>query len=250
MRYFKKYIPILSSILCSIFMFTVGFSSWLAVSIPSVSTSGEFTAYGVETKECITVAPPSMFSYSSLSFLDTDGNEADSGTISVVYTLWLDNCADLISSEAKISDIGSIEVYFNLSYENAVGEYESLFSTLSFDTNNADSLSRSVSVKVDGETVQSVANEGTSLSFSHTFTDFSGAITDSNSGAAYLLVTVDYIFNVPKNSQKTYTDAQGATQYYPSNFRNAFGKYLSVKEEGKTQFNTSAQVGDVKEVSK
>ena len=238
MRRLKKYVPILASILSSIFMFSVGFSSWLISSHPATVAEGQFGAYDAVKSDYIWCASSEMSPYSSLSFLTSDGEETRYGTLNVVYTLWLDNCKNLISSSSAVSDIKSISVKFDICYENAVGNYDSLFSTLEFASDNQDSLSRTVSVTVDGVQVESITNDGSSISFTHTITDLTSQKVVE--GQTYFDVNVVYLFDIPKDSQKI-IDGKPV----PSNFRNAFGKYISVIEGNKTNFITSAAVMEV-----
>ena len=231
MRRTIKYIPILMSILVSVFMFSVGFSSWLVIN-PTVSgdQSGSFSAY--EVYQHIVYTRQDMFQYSSLHFSNSKREALDQGTISTYYTLYIDECNKEFGSDWQVT--------FTLSYANIVGTLkEGLFSGV-----NDGTYSRSISASVIGSTygdfsgtaastlTADVVNNGTSV----VVTVASSAL--SKSGTYYL--RVDHIFNIPKNT----------TEDVPSNFRHMFGQYLKNFDNDKTEFITTAEVEKiVKEVS-
>ena len=75
MRRTIKYFPIITSILCSLFMFSVGFSSWYILIPPeSETTGGSFISYPYD--ERVVLDNVDMFEYESTHFVvyETDEN--------------------------------------------------------------------------------------------------------------------------------------------------------------------------------
>ena len=215
MRRLFKYVPILMSVLSSVFLFSVGFSSWF-VTNPSLSNGvdGSFTAY--EVNDYLVWNGTEMFEYTSLYFKDDELNKVggtapsyklkdlNRGRITVTYSL-------TEAGEAKAASEG-LTVNFCLGYTDANG-------TLLFkDTNTK--------VYVNGtEHLLSDGYSKTTAEVSHTFNSTNGIPEGS--------FTVIYEFNTTVGA----------------GFRTEFGQYLfnnyGADENGNngktTKFVTSAE---------
>ena len=206
MRRTIKYIPILMSILVSVFMFSVGFSSWLVIN-PTVSgdQGGSFSAY--EVNEYIVWHKTDMFKYTSLYFVDEsntsykikdeDGNPVKNvGKITVTYSL--------TETAKALAANGGLKVTFRLGYTDANGTPK-LFTTTN---TQAFVKGKDEPYKPEADTVE--------FAFTHTFSGSS--LPDT--------FTVTYVF----------------TTTVGSGFRNEFGKYLLNNKNGvTTKFVTSAE---------
>ena len=220
MRRLFKYVPILMSVLSSVFLFSVGFSSWLTVTVPSDKVSGgSFTAY--EVNDYLVWNGTEMFEYTSLYFKDDELNkvgetapsyklgDSNRGQITVTYSL-------TDAGKAKAASEG-LTVSFCLGYTDANG-------TLLFKATNT-------KVNVNG-TEHSLSGDysKTTAEVSHTF--------NSDNGIPEGSFTVIYEFNTTVGA----------------GFRTEFGQYLfnnyGADENGNngktTKFVTSAEA----EVSK
>lgn len=249
MRRTIKYIPILMSILVSVFMFSVGFSSWLVIN-PTVSgdQGGSFSAY--EVRELVKHNTQEMFQYSSLHFTNSEHDELDKGTISAYYVLYIDDCNKEYNGTDSSGKQISWKLTLTLSYANLVSTPAvGLFSEV-----NADGYSRQVTSKItaiphfaleDDQVLASGNFTNDAESIEHDLTNNETSLTlsvDSSklpkSGTYFL--KVDYIFNIPKKT----------TGGVPSNFRHMFGQYIKNFKNDKTEFITIAEVEKVtKEVS-
>ena len=170
MRRLFKYVPILMSVLSSVFLFSVGFSSWL-VTNPSQSdgVDGSFSAY--EANEYVVWKGTSMFDYTSLYFkddiLNTEGYDLGNdnvGRIVVTYSL-------TDAGKSKATSEG-LTVNFCLGYTDANG-------TLLFKPSNTKVMVNGSEHSISGESIQASA--------SHTFNSTNG-IPEGN-------FTVIYEFN-------------------------------------------------------
>lgn len=132
MRKTIKYLPIIASILCSLFMFSVGFSSWYIL-IPPESETGGSTFITYPYDEHIVLNNVDMFEYESTHFVvyetdekgdyktDSDGNlikrapvfgSDNFGYIKVQYSFTQ-------SAKDAAEKRGSYTVELSLFYENA-----------------------------------------------------------------------------------------------------------------------------------
>ncbi|MBQ8528389.1 MAG: hypothetical protein IJ459_01500 [Clostridia bacterium] len=217
MRRLFKYVPILMSVLSSVFLFSVGFSSWLTVTVHSDKASGgSFAIYEVnEYVQCPN--GPQVFSYTSLYFVDDDNSPFDAngnlnldaencGNISVTYFF-----TDKAKEAAKSTN--GLTLKFSLWYTDAKDDAK-IF--------KASNTTASVST---GESTYHPDSTTDNFSFKHTFTS-----TEENP--------------LPDSVTVTYTLTTTVR-----NFRTDFGQYLldnygadSVGIGGRTtKFFTSAE---------
>ena len=252
MRRLIKYIPILMSMLCSVFMFSVGFSSWIMIKPIGAPGGGSFSAH--EVRELVKHNNMEMFHYSSLSFSTKDANdktvELQSGTISAYYILYINDC----NGEYKGTDSSGKQIDWKLSmtlsYSNISGTPEGgLFVDIDKDTyyrKVTSAVTAIPSFTLGSDQALSSNNFATgAIAVEHSLTNNGTSIVlsiDSSwlpaSGTYFL--KVDYIFDIPKNTSGG----------IPSNFRHMFGQYLKDFENDKTEFITTAEVEKVtKEVS-
>ena len=209
MRRLKKYVPILASILCSIFMFSVGFSSWLVVNSPSsVQSSGNFVAYAVnQYVECD--LGPTVFDYTSIYFIESDREDYGLGTTNTGYITVTYNFTD--AAKDKMTSAAGLALTFNLWYQDAKLDSEGNQPKM-FTTNTKATLST-------GTTEYKLSEAADTFSFTETFKyDDTTKIPDS--------VTVTYTFLTEVGAK----------------FRSDFGQYLLNNKDGvSTKFFTSAE---------
>ena len=226
----SKHIPLLMSILICITMISVGFSSWVTLNPPTDgSQSGTMTSYPVyESTNFITYGEVQTFKFSSLSFLDDDG-QSDVGTITVNYTVKLDSCY------AEVGDAdwtNGLTLNFSLWYANTAEEVNNLFERVDTETNLREVT---VAATTTAGTINGGRVDGTDYSVFNSSFKLTGV---PKSGEC--TVTVTYTFNVPMNLQ----DNSGV----PANFRQMLGKYIKVNATDptqNTQFLTSARIVEV-----
>ena len=211
MRRLFKYVPILMSVLTSMFLFSVGFSSWLVTKPLEVGdVDGSFQAH--EVNDFVSWKGTTMFEYTSLYFKDDELNkvgetapsyklgDSNRGQITVTYSL-------TDAGKAAALD-GGLTVTFRLGYTDANG-------TLRFKSSNT-------KVTVNGS-VYSLSGESAQASASHTFNTTNG-IPEGD-------FTVIYEFNTTVGA----------------GFRSEFGQYLLNNKKGDdgvyrtTKFVTSAE---------
>lgn len=222
-----RLMAVATTVISCVFMFSIGFATWYEVAFeglnPTNLISSEMEAHDVkDMTACIEKKSTESFTYSSLHFTDpVTGNYAESGKISVTYTLNLGACKDAMQQNAGRAWDGSLTIRFALSYENLVEENNQLFAPINDGTNQ-----KAVSVTVNGTNVsaENMHNSGNKLEPVYTFTGLDGT--------GFVDVTVEYIFTIPQ------------TDTNPGNFRQIFGKYLKAFENDSTNFITSAYVED------
>ena len=225
---------------CLVCLCSVGFASWYQLDPVNVGANGNFVSYDVVGMDEFIHAEVSMFEYSHLSFVNSNGggkNEADSGQISVAYTIDLAKAKAAMAAEGK-SWNGTLTVGVSLSYEN-IAEYDNnsnfaglfLLPTSGVDTTQE---KKTITVKVDGSVpTGTVNNSGTEIYFTHKLTGL------GTTGVANFNVV--YNFDIPK----CYTNGT------VGNFSYHFGRYLKTadnKVDGKaTRFITTARIVDLLE---
>jgi hypothetical protein len=217
------------SILVCITMISVGFSSWVTLTPGEDSSSGQFAAYPVyesaQLSDYVSTKGMTMFHYSSLSFTDVAGKSLDYGDITVVYSIDVAACAEVLGSSWN----GNLTLDFSLWYSNITDSSVNLF------TAPTDGFTRSISV---------LATYGSTTNATVTPTSTANGKLDASvslsglAGVDEYSVTVTFRFNIPQNMTVNGVDV-------PANFRNAFGKYIKAFENEKTSFTTSATVREV-----
>ena len=215
MQFIKKYIPILASVLCSVFMFSVGFSSWLIVTWQSIDPSGGgFVVYDVN-EYVVCESGPAVFNYTSIYFVESDREEYTLGSQNTGYITVVYDFTD--EAKALMTEAGGLTLAFNLWYQDAKLDASGNLPKMFTSTNIKATLSTS--------SAEYKPSEATDFfSFSHTFKV--GALQDAPAS-----VTVTYTL--------TTTVGQG--------FRADFGQYLLNNKNGlTTKFVTSAEAGVTK----
>ncbi|MBO5907949.1 MAG: hypothetical protein J6Q85_07365 [Clostridia bacterium] len=210
MRKIIKYIPILASILCSIFMFSIGFSSWLIIFVPETDpVSGSFASYDVN-EYVVCESGPAVFNYTSLYFIESGREEYGLNTPNKGYITVLYNFTD--TAKAKMTEGNGLTLTFNLWYQDAKPDADGNQPKIFTAGNTVASLSASSEQYKPSATTDR-------FSFDYTFKADSVATAPDT-------VTVTYTF--------TTTVGQG--------FRAAFGQYLLNNKDGlTTKFVTSAE---------
>ena len=225
-----KHIPLLVSILACVMIISVGFSSWISITPSGDATlDGTTSAYPVyETGRFVSNLSFDMFSFSSLSFLDSSRVASDTGTISVTYRVDIANCYSEIGSAAWD---GKLTLLFSLWYSNPAIAVNDLFRTVNDETH------------IREVTVSASATVGTLTGGRDTGTDdysvFNSTYTlqlPSGTVSGTTDVTLTYTFNIPQCLKNSTT---------PANFRQMLGKYLKAFADDKTEFLTSARVEEV-----
>ena len=259
MEKLKKYIPFLSSILGAIFMFNIGFSSWLILIRPDVASNGSFSAY--EVSEHISSSGTIVFQYNSLSFVKS-GAESDDGEIVCNYIIFPQaasedysdwqlafnlSCKNTVSDS---DDYSNWQVAFNLSCKNTVSASDDLFTQITTTDGKINRRITAIFALTQGSktaTIEKVytGSDGRSLDTVLTKSELDkagfdvSASTDPTKPTPSITATLTYMFEIPKNDPSQ-TDVD-----VPSNFRQNFGKYLKNFENNKTEFITTAQVEEV-----
>lgn len=238
MEKLKKYIPFLSSILGAIFMFNIGFSSWLILIRPDVASNGSFSAY--EVSEHISSSGTTVFQYNSLSFVK-EGVESDDGEIVCNYTIFPQSASE---------DYSDWQLAFNLSCKNTVSDSDDLFTQITTTDGAINRKITAIFALTQGSktaTIRKVytGSDGRSLDTVLTKSELDKAgfdvlaSTDPTKPTPSITATLTYKFEIPKNDPSQTGDP------VPSNFRQNFGKYLKNFENNKTEFITTAQVEEV-----
>ncbi len=231
---------LIMSILSSVCILSVGFSSWYEVQVP-VKGSGSFETYDALTIEIDTdtngKSKIEAFQFSALSFKEIvyDGDDlttftdSDTGIIKVTYK---------VPGASVYATQGSFTLTADLGYENLAVANHQLFGTAFSSANKKPTGSNDLSVTVNGTAVSTSIVQvkdgnnaviGDKISFTK---EFSG-ITHGSSAAATddFVIEVIYTFTIPSAS---------------TNFRNTFGKYLLGADGDKnpTRFLPSAHIED------
>lgn len=207
-----KLISLIMSILSSLIICSIGFSTWYEFEPPVTSKTGNYEAYDVLTIENVDME---VFQFSALSFKTaeyTNGalssfSDTDTGVITVKYKI---PAASVNAADGKFT------INVSLGYDGAADGH-ALFGNAFPDTGT----SNYYTVKLDGTVINADIDANDNISF-----------TKSLSGISK---TEDYEFTV------TYEF------YIPSanmNFRNTFGKYITGSDgDGTpTKFSASAYV--------
>lgn len=222
-----KRIPFICSLLCSICIFSVGFSTWISIKPiePKNETYGNFVSYGVNQAVCTS---QTLFNFCPTSFL-----VLDSTTEKLVPT-----GTGIISAEYVVTPDSSLESWsldMTLSYSGLINPpSQGIFSTIT-PTETSGNLSRNLTASVylgtvtNGNvtynTTSELANTLTVASDGKTATVTVGSTAFSTQKSVYHL-RVDYEFNIP----------QGAS------FWQTFGQHLSVKQDNKTTFTSTGSI--------
>ena len=211
-------ISVLLSVASCLFVFSYGFANWYQVTIDykdDISKrNGAFQSYGVLAVES---AQPNIFAFSAASFLDADGNPADTGTISVPCVIDVAACKTAFTASEWASD--SMILTTTLKYENLANESDFTGGTGLFTNLN-------ITATVNGTAVPagSFTKDNDTLTIVYTFPCSELPNSDK---ATY---TVEYTISLP------------VTEENPANFRNNLGKYISVKEDSPTRFVATAEL--------
>lgn len=221
-----KFISLIMSILSSLFIFSVGFSTWYEFNPPKTYGEGDFMGYGVLE---IQNTGMDVFQYSGMSFkkveYDASNNisgftDVDTGVIRVEYT---------VPAKTLKSTNGEFTVTADLGYSNLADSSRRLFDeafsasgnfyTVKYYEGGIDSSS-------DRYPVNTTINESDKITFELEFPTLNSNI-DVNKDYVF---TVEYSFTIPSS-----TDSD------THNFRNTFGKYMKGTESGSgTQFIATA----------
>ena len=240
MRKLAKYVPILSSVLSAIFMFSVGFSSWLMILTPTTaSAQSQFTAYSVN-QFVICEAGPTVFEYASHYFVEDENRPLDDegrptyepGTENVGKITFVYNFTEEAKSLAKTAT--GLKLTFSLWVKDAksnTDEEPAIFTSGKVTYKNSSGASVTVNK------VQATLSTGGEAEY---------PVSDTNN------FTFDYVFKgysdqnpLPSEVTVTYTFTTTVGQ----GFRSDFGKYLlnnfGADEDGTggktTKFFTSAE---------
>lgn len=217
-------LAVLPFLICAM-MFSVGFSTWTLAAPVEESTETSFSISVDEvhkTNEFITVTAMEMFGYSSLHFVDSEGNPSDTGSIVVTCEVKIDNC----KKEMGDAWNGQLDVRIDLLYSNLClgdGESYELFAPLS----NGFKKDVSAYLRVgETRTAVSIQNEGS-------FVYAQATVSPGVSATGTYSFGLEFVFDIPMNKPETSV---------PSNFRQVFGKYLKNKTGDVTDFIATARV--------
>ena len=213
-----KLIAFLTSILSALSLLSTGFSSWYYVNYPETKQAfGAMTAYEVEDI-AVNIESFDVFHLSALSFRDKEDNStSDNGSIEITCS---------IPSEVIEKNLSSFSVRFELTAmnlsEHATNETKTnpnfgLFQ--SFVQSSTNEVTAKMSIN-DTESNVPLEKTNQKLTATCNFTNVSSAND--------LEFTLTFTFNVPGGA----------------NFRDSFGKYISLKSDNYTKFVVSAYVSD------
>ena len=200
-----KLIALVLSLTSCLIMFSVGFSAWFKLNAPAPmtpDTPGTFEAYDVEQMSDYVKPRKNGFTMFEFTAL---GFREGKNQISATYDL----VADKLTSYAN----GGLSISSTLSYSNLI-DYNDGKKLFDFTGKNEVTvlISYKVGDKIKTATPQ-VSNNKTDITVTYTF--------EKELPSEF---TVIYTFEVKDG------------------FRNNFGKYISVKDDKKTQFHTSVRI--------
>lgn len=222
-----RFISLIMSILSSLFIFSVGFSTWYEFNPPKTYGEGDFMGYGVlEIKN----TGMDVFQYSALSFKEVEYDESgnissfkdiDTGVIRVEYT---------VPKETLKSTDGSFTITADLGYSNLSDTGHKLFATAFSPSDNFYTVKYyegGIDSDSDKYAVTATINESSDkITFELGFPTVNSSVDTSKD----YVFTVEYSFYIPSS-----TDSD------VHNFRNTFGKYMKGTEGGSgTQFVATA----------
>lgn len=161
----RKYFLFILQFLTSICIVSVGFASWTIISGDSITASGAISAKDVnQSEDFISLTAQSELKYYQTGFVIQNGNEYTIGTtgiMSVTYTIHLDKCKEIYTSNENHSL--KVRVYLTCNIINKPNLSGSLISLLNEETEIC-----SVEPKVYIEDTEISSNENTSkYSFSY-----------------------------------------------------------------------------------
>ena len=191
-----KFISLLMSILSSLVIFSIGFSSWIEFAPLNASGSGSFTTYGVEELAIENISM-SVFQFSATAFKEVAYEEGglktyadtNTGVITVKYKVPAASVATLN---------GKVHVDISLGYTEA--KIKNLFATAFPTSSKTNYLTVRIGDEVVGHTIKTNDNGEEVINIQKTYSN-----VDTAKDFEF---TVTYEFNIP---------------YENMNFRNTFG---------------------------
>ena len=203
-----KLIAFLLSVTSCLFLFSVGFATWYNVSVATENTTGLLEVYDVEQMDSyISLSKDEegfqLFDFTALGFKRYEDRVCN--TITATYDL----------NVTALEELGEdITIESTLAYKNLLAEDSN--GLFKFES-TANEITAQICYTVNGQ--QKVDD-----------------VTFTNNGTD---IVVSYTFekgNVPEDFSIIYTFD------ITEKFRSEFGKYISVKEDNKTEFTTTARI--------
>lgn len=210
-----KFISLLMSILSSLVIFSIGFSSWIEFAPLNASSSGSFTTYDILTIENTEM---SVFQFSATAFKEVAYEEGGLKTYTDTQTGVITVTYKVPAASVKAAN-GKIHLDISLGYVGA--KINNLFAT-TFPTSSTTNF-LNVKIGTEAVTPQITTNESGEevINIQKTYSNM-----DQTKDFEF---TVTYEFNIP---------------YENMNFRNTFGKYITGSDGTgtPTKFTASAYV--------
>jgi hypothetical protein len=228
-----------------------GFAIWYNVDVPTVEIEGDednpakINAFAVDrSSDYIALKgtqPITVFQYSALSFTDSNSNPADTGTITVNYTL---NAKDSLERYGDASN--KVLLTLTLTHENTLTlmHENTPYNAPLFAAANGDGEKKSVTAAVTVNGAEVVHNhepdENASTDDKLVFTVELDLSSYAASTATDVVVT--YTFEIPKNYDSNANGSHKDAEDKVGNFRNVFGQYLLAFNDKTTTFVTAAAI--------
>ena len=221
-----------------------GFAIWYNVDVPTVEIEGDednpakINAFAVDrSSDYIALKgaqPITVFQYSALSFTGSNSTPADTGRITVNYTL---NAKDSLERYGDASK--KVLLTLTLTHENTLNNAP-LFAAANANNNETKNIAATVKLGT-GEALQATADVQASANDKLVFTVELDLSSYAASTATDVVVT--YTFEIPKNYDSNANGSHKDAEDKAGNFRNVFGKYLLANKDGKTTtFVTAAAI--------